>query len=98
MQYMIRDVERLHGVRAPTLGGVVENIAHDAQHMAPAFLGRQIAFYAVRSDAVHDSRRRAPSRCPCPDPRGCGREYRARRAAHGAGLSWAADSVLRGPI
>src|ERR1700733_684229 len=48
MQYMIRDVERLHGVRATTLGGVVENIAHDAQHVAPAFLGRQITFYAVR--------------------------------------------------
>ncbi len=47
MQYVIHDVENLDGVGAGAPRLVIENVAHHAQHVATAFLGRQIALDAV---------------------------------------------------
>src|SRR6185437_8172075 len=42
MQHVIHDIERLDSIGADPLRLVIENVAHDAQHMPAPFLGRQV--------------------------------------------------------
>src|ERR1700734_1399231 len=48
MQHMTGDIECLHAVGTAALGSVIQDVAHDAQYMAPAFFRRQVAFDAIR--------------------------------------------------